>query len=310
MKLKDIRIRDPFIFPENGIYYLFGTTDDTCWSGEGKSFLCYKSRDLVEFEGPYTAFERFDGFWADRNFWAPEVHRYRDKYYMFASFKSAKSRRGTQILKAKRPEGPYRPVNGRPYTPQVWDCLDGTFFVEEDTPYSMFSHEWTQIGDGEFCVCPLFTDMTGKAGIPVTVLRASSAPWVRKYNGGYIADGCFLHRLKNGNLLLLWSSMSDEGYALGQAVSRNGIYGPYDPDFEPIMTKDAGHGMLFYTFYGQLMLILHQPNQTPDERAVLYEVGEDGDRLRIIREFGKEKTNGVRMDYLREGSGWTSKTGG
>ncbi|MDO4366395.1 MAG: hypothetical protein Q4D70_06330, partial [bacterium] len=37
-------------------------------------------------------------------------------------------------------------------------------------------------------------------------------------------------------------------------------------------TRDGGHGMLFNRFDGALMLSLHQPNKTPDERMKLFPV--------------------------------------
>ena len=48
MKPNDIQIRDPFLvsIKEEGMYYLFGTTDTNAWSGKGTGFDCYKSRDL------------------------------------------------------------------------------------------------------------------------------------------------------------------------------------------------------------------------------------------------------------------------
>src|SRR5579883_1414946 len=98
--LPDIRIRDPFILPlaEEQTYYLYGTTDENCWEGPADGFDCYWSRDLKQWEGPRQVFAASPQFWSDRNYWAPEAHRYEGRFVMLASFKSAHRRRGTQIL--------------------------------------------------------------------------------------------------------------------------------------------------------------------------------------------------------------------
>ena len=90
MKSSEIRIRDPFILSDakSGTYYLYGTTDKLPWGGPGEGFDVYAGRDLVNWEGPYPAFRKSKDFWAEENFWAPEVHKVDGTYYMFASFKA------------------------------------------------------------------------------------------------------------------------------------------------------------------------------------------------------------------------------
>lgn len=128
----DIRVRDPFIVPdhENKIYYLFGTTDPVTCNGAGEGFLVYESKDLLRWSEPVYAFRRPEGFWATKDFWAPEVYRYGGGWYMLASFKSDTHRRGTQILHAEQVKGPYLPISDGPVTPRDWECLDGTLFVD------------------------------------------------------------------------------------------------------------------------------------------------------------------------------------
>ena len=57
-----------------------------------------------------------------------------------------------------------------------------------------------------------------------------------------------------------------------QCVSESGsVRGPWTRH-TPLYTRDGGHGMLFNRFDGALMLSLHQPNKTPDERMKLFPV--------------------------------------
>lgn len=283
LSLQDIQIRDPFILPvpEEAVYYLFGSTDADIWNPPATGFDCYRSPDLTTWSGPYPAFRPPAGFWSDRNFWAPEVHRYRGRYFMFATFKADGISRGTQALVADAPAGPYRPHSDGPLTPPEWECLDGTLHVDENRqPWLVFCHEWVQIGDGTICALRLSEDLTAGIGEPVELFAASDAPWVdavdpRGRGPAYVTDGPFLHRASHGSLLMLWASFADGRYAQGVAVSDSGdVLGPWRHVEEPLFASDGGHGMVFRDFDGALHLAVHTPNRTPHERAILVPLAE------------------------------------
>lgn len=295
MKSEEITIRDPYIYTdkEKGSYYLFGTTDQNCWSGPGVGFDCYRSTDLTEWEGPIPAFRPEPGFWATTQFWAPEMHAYQGRYYLFATFKAEQAYRGTQILVADQPEGPYRPWSDGPVTPPDWECLDGTLHVDEEgQPWMVFCHEWVQIDNGAMYAMPLTADLRERAGRPVFLFNASEAPWVVRpawpEKGAqhqfptYVTDGPFLHRTKDGVLLMLWSSLGEEGYAMGIARSESGqVKGPWVQEPEPLWSKDGGHGMIFRTLGDELMLTLHQPNTPGQEHPRFFALVDEGDGLRL-----------------------------
>jgi len=277
----EIQIRDPFILTEGDCYYLFGTTDADPWK-EGRSFLCWRSRDLEHYEGPYTAFAPGADFEGTINFWAPEVHKVGMRFYMFASFLRPGKQRGTMILASDSPIGPYVPVSGETYTPGDWSCLDGTFFEEDGKLYSFFIHEWTQISDGTVELAQLKADFPGMVSAPVTLFRGSDAPWARAmWNGGYVTDGPFIWKLESGRLAMLWSGFGAEGYTLGVAYSDGGVHGPWVQDPEPLFRRDGGHGMIFRTLEGRLMLTLHSPNETPLERPYFFPLEERVGKLRL-----------------------------
>jgi hypothetical protein len=150
----------------------------------------------------------------------------------------------------------------------------------------VFCHEWVQVGDGEMCALPLRDDLRAAAGEPVLLFHASDAPWAAPIQGDkYVTDGPFLHRTAGGDLLMLWASIGPEGYAEGVARSESGtILGPWRQNPEPLFRRDGGHGMLFRTFEGELMLTLHRPNKSPDERPRFFRVREDGAGLVIVDE--------------------------
>ncbi len=290
MRFSDINIRDPFILLENGVYYLYGSRGHELWG------LCtgvdgYRSTDCVEWEGPFEVFHRPDDFWSDRNFWAPEVHKYQDRFYMFMSFKSAGRCRATQILTADTPLGPFR-VYSEPITPADWECLDGTFFVEEDgTPYMVFCHEWVQAGDGQMCAVELSRDLTHAVGEPMVLFCASEPEWAyspdwvpeeRGHGNVYVTDGPFLYRTAGGRLLMLWSSFTKDGYCEAVSYSESGkITGPWRHEKELLFSKDGGHGMLYRNKENELYFICHSPNEKRKEHPVIYSVAEQDGRLAV-----------------------------
>ena len=289
MRLDDIQIRDPFVLyvPEEGRYHLFGSTDVNIWSGPATGFDTYWSDDLQQWHGPTPAFRPRPEFWSHTQYWAPEVHRYRDAFYMFATFTAEGERRGTQALRSDRPEGPYEPWSNGPLTPRDWECLDGTLHVEDGVPYLVFCHEWKDVGDGEVQAIQLTDDLRAPVGEPVLLFRASEAPWARsiprpEFPQVFVTDGPSMHRTADGRLLMLWSSFGDQGYAMGVATSESGsVAGPWTQADEPIWPADGGHGMIFADAAGHLFLTLHTPNKTPHERARFFPLEETSDGLRL-----------------------------
>jgi arabinan endo-1,5-alpha-L-arabinosidase len=286
----DIHIRDPFVLPimAEKQYYLYGTTGSQAWTNVASGIDYYTSPDLQSWEGPFPAFRPPAKFWADRNFWAPEVHVFRGRYYMFASFKAEGVCRGTQILTADSPQGPFVPISDGPVTPRDWECLDGTLFVDaNDQPWIVFCHEWVQVGDGEICALRLSDDLESAIGEPHLLFRAAEAPWAHEIDSkgrkGYVTDGPWLHRLASGDLIMLWSSFGTGGYTVGVArsASRN-ILSVWEQVPEPLYTGDGGHCMVFRTFDGQLLLTYHRPNAFPDERPFFAPLRENASSLEIV----------------------------
>lgn len=280
---QDIQIRDPYVVLIDGKYYLYGTTDKNCWADKAVGFDAYVSDDLEHFEGPFPIFRPEPDFWADRNFWAPEMHVYRGEYYLFASFKAEGVCRGTQILKADSPLGPFKPWSDGPVTPRDWECLDGTLYIDEDEqPWMVFCHEWQQIKDGTMCAIPLTEDLRAAEGEAVTLFRASDPEWVTShpFPDTYVTDGPFLYRTKENELIMLWSTFCETGYAITYAESLSeGVLGPWKQRKTPLFDRDGGHGMLFTDKNGQLMLSIHSPNDTPNERPLFISIRDTGTGL-------------------------------
>ena len=174
MKNQDIIIRDPFILLVGDTYYMYGSNSLTLWEPGEESFYCYKSRDLENWEGPIEIFHKPEGFFADRNYWAPECIAYKGNYYLITTFASADTKKGIYILKADHPEGPFLPYSSR-LTPEDWTCIDGTVYVDGERIFLVYSHSFEDSPTGDMCCQELSADLTHSLTDPSPVLGAGSS---------------------------------------------------------------------------------------------------------------------------------------
>lgn len=268
MKLNEINLRDPFVMLYNDKYYLYGSR-----VAVQEGFDVYISDDLEDWSEAKSVFEKQEGFWATKQFWAPEVHLYDGKFYMFASFKADDLCRGTAILVSDTPDGEFK-VHSERITPADWECLDGTLYVENGTPYMVFCHEWLQVHDGEICAVEMSKDLKEAIGEPFLLWKATDAKWVSPVRGDsdYVTDGPFLYKTGDGKLRSLWSSFSNGEYVLATATSESGtIKGKWNVDDTLIYEKDGGHGMIFKTKDGKQKISLHSPNSHLQERPKFFD---------------------------------------
>ncbi|WP_426592101.1 glycoside hydrolase family 43 protein [Cellulomonas sp. McL0617] len=312
--LSEIRMRDPFILEVgSGGYVLYGTTDTNLWGGPATGFDCFTSDDLATWEGPIPAFRLPAEFWADTQFWAPEVVARGGRYFMFATLASTAPEAGPraiQVLVADEPIGPFVPWSDGPVTPRDVPCLDGTLFIDEDaTPWLVYSRGAEGvaggepgIADGEMYALRLSDDLRASAGTPILLFQASDAPWSKPLwfpegveppeqlnlaKDPLFTDGPYLIRSENGSLLMIWSSFGEEGYAIGVALSTTGqVAGPWIQRDEPLWARNGGHGMIFTDPQGAERLVFHWPNETPDERVKLVNVDVADDGIRLLDDTG------------------------
>ena len=296
LKTEDVRIRDPFIYADHQTktYYMYAALHCGVGVYASRDLTCWKQRppvlELPESDDIHTV-------------WAPEMHEYKGKYYLFVTLTYKKKLpvkkpvsqgnwpemhvRGTHVFHADSPLGPFKPFKKASHTPEGWMALDGTLFVEEDTPYMVFCHEWVQTIDGTMDYIPLKDDLSDTVGKPQLMFRASSAPGARQGpEQGKITDGCFLYRSpRSGRLFMIWSTfIVGKGYSVVLTHSKSGtIRGPWKSQ-ELIYAEDGGHGMLFTSFDNHLMMALHQPNGRGKERLHLFRMIDNGESLEVDKE--------------------------
>ena len=295
--LDSISMSDPYIYPDekSHTYYLTGTGG-----------RLYKSKDLKMWTGPYRIID-LTGTWMDGH-WvaAAEIHHIGSKYYLAGTWSDHGHlieyvprrynvpRNQTQLLVADTPDGPYKPlVADHEFClgPEDWDIIDGTLYQENDTTYMVFVHEWTQLIDGTMAYMPLSKDLTHRTAEPTTIFRASEADWSKEMNSigeatfglkmpGWVTDGPEMFRTKTGKLGMLWSSWGAHRYAQGVAYSESGsIKGPWVQEHDAFKGDNSGHGMIFTSFGGKRLFIIHHAEEHGPRKPQLYEIDDSGDKL-------------------------------
>jgi beta-xylosidase len=297
LKLDSIRLSDPYILADKATqtYYMTGTGG-----------RMWKSKDLETWSGPYRVIETNPASWMGPRpmIWAAEIHEHNGKYFNFATFTNREvkidtvngniiERRACHVLVSDRPDGPYLPMNDPEYLPAHMPTLDGTFWVEPDgTPYMIFCHEWLQNGNGTMERIQLKPDLSGTIGEAKILFRASDSPWSREKDEegndvpNKVTDGPFLFRTQTGRLGMIWTSWIYDVYTQGVAYSESGtINGPWIHEKDPITPPNFGHGMMFRTFEGELLMAVHSHrsvNGVYMRYPKLFRVDDRGERIVVF----------------------------
>lgn len=175
------------------------------------------------------------------------------------------------------------------YLPADKPTLDGTFWVENGIPYMVYCYEWLQNWDGTIEKIRLKNDLSGSTGDGKVLFKASESPWSKEKNNegqiipNKVTDGPFLFKTRTGRLGMLWTSWIHDVYAQGVAYSASGtLDGPWIHDKELITPPNFGHGMLFRTFEGKLLMSVHSHKSVNGRYIripVLFEVDDSGDKI-------------------------------
>lgn len=303
---QNVAIRDPFIYVDSaaGRYYMYGTAD----TSDGKlGFDVRETSDqtLQTWDPPKPVWRKPDDFWGVRAYWAPEVHKYKGKYYLFATFEAPGRPRAVQILSADSPEGPFKVHSPEPVTPPEYFALDGTLYVDKKgDPWMVYSREHISVYDGQMRAVRLRDDLTGTlASTDILLFTASSFPlsahWERDGQRCYVTDGPQMLRLSNRELVMLWSTNTYLpqpifwGYGVVVSRSTSGeVQGPWVHDTQPLYNGFAGHGQVFQSPNRGLILSMHQPNNGGGPYPMFLQVYENKGRL-TLSEPAPETCSGI-----------------
>lgn len=298
-KTEDIRLSDPFILADDatGMYYMTGTGG-----------MLWRSKDLRVWDGPFRVAQTDSESWMGPRpmIWAAELHKYNGKYYYFATFTNQSEfigeyrgnkieRRACHVLVSDTPDGPYVPMADKTYLPADQPTLDATLWVEDGKPYMLFCHEWLQNWNGTVEKIRLKDDFSGTAGERTLLFTAFDSPWSReKHEDGSITpnkvtDGPFVFKTKTGKLGMIWTSWKFSEYTQGVAYSASGkLDGPWIQEKNQITPPNYGHGMIFRTFDGKLILCCHSHDKVNGATVRIpayFLLDDSGDKIKVIGRY-------------------------
>ncbi|MBQ8178669.1 MAG: family 43 glycosylhydrolase [Clostridia bacterium] len=255
-KTEEIHLRDPFIITEGDSYYLTGTlTHDSISDGYGVPL--YQSSDLCTWKGPILIVDQAKGFESYSNFWAPEIHKVGNEFWLLVTLEPKGGKRGTYLFISDKVDGEYA-LKSR-VTPENMFSLDGTLYEEDGQKYIVYCYEWVEAHDGQIRVVKLRDDLSIDLSSDKLLFKASDNVFYAKSNFNLITDGPYLYK-DNNKLKMLWSTFGiGKGYMLLSATSKGGVLDEWVQD-TLVFDRDGGHGMIFETLAGEKKILMHSPN--------------------------------------------------
>ena len=276
---------DPFVLFEGGKYYAYATQT------RGTGFQLMESTDLVHWTNHVLDFPIP---WSREHYWAPEVVRYKNQFYLTYSALDPDTRKHhIAIATADRPTGPFthRNLLVRGDDNKV-GVIDATHFFEPDgSAFLIYSEETPRR-----VVLRTASDDLLSVGGEVTELIRPDLDWERGVNEAPTIT------FRNGVYHLFYSAGPYEGtkqsgrYSVGHALAK-ALKGPYVKSPRPILesvegaTYGPGHQCLVATADGSWWMLYHawdavgQPRygQNPSGRTLrLDRVEWTGDEPRVV----------------------------
>ncbi|GAA5198164.1 hypothetical protein GCM10023322_70920 [Rugosimonospora acidiphila] len=335
LTMPQMTLHDPYILPDetSHTYFLYTANSSSTSGDPAHGIMAYQSKDLIHWSVPkvvYTVPTSPDAWNDSESPWAPEVHLYDGKYYLFTTLHNpsditdpsqpgpdstrwiATYRRASILAVADSPVGPFVDMNVKaPLTDPTFDTLDGTLYVDPTgKPYLVFANEWLQKLDGTIDALPLSNDLSTATGEPIFMWKSSDAPWYKDplYGGRYttvtddkqlsakqltgdVTDGPELYTTPDGSLVSMWATYRDDTYIETQAISRTGnIAGPWE-QLPPLVWGDKGHGMVFQDFNGDMHMIMHNHMSSGTPRGEIYDMQLTNDGFKVLAH--REDLDGV-----------------
>lgn len=209
-------IRDAQIFEENGTYYLIGTAPPF-WGGPNPGIRIFSSKDILNWKFEKLLISRSEmdsSVWHFDRFWAPEVHKIGEKYYLLFNARNEmpkyKHRHGCGVAVADHLMGPYEIVTkDEPLT----YGNDLSFFEDTDGKVYAYWNESKKITGSEIDLKTM--DLKEKNYFFTTEEGAWDQVGIE---GAYMI-------LNDGIYYLFYSSWS-RGYEIGYATSKSPL-GPF-----------------------------------------------------------------------------------
>ncbi len=228
---------DPFVFKDtNGIYYCYVT---------GKGFTLFLSKDLVKWaKASSNPFPSSNYKWAIDNFWAPEVVKLGNMYYMHYTGKDADGFMKIGMAKSSSPLGPFVDVSDKAfYSRANKSIIDSDIFFDDDgKAYMYFANDMstnyvpgsTTKKRSEIWAIEIKPDLTDTIG-PAKLLFFPVQSWENPSNNDSWNEAPTMIK-RNGIYYLMYSANCYcDNYGVGYAIARSPM-GPF--------TKYSGNPIL------------------------------------------------------------------
>jgi beta-xylosidase len=245
-------LADPTIFLDNGTYYLYGTN-----SPEG--FLVYTSDDLIHWSVPAQgslALRKGEAY-GEKGFWAPQVFRYNEQYYMAYT-----ANENIAVAVSNHPAGPFRQNKLAPIEAPTRQ-IDPYVFFDDDGKIYLYH---VRLADGNrIVVAEMTDDLMAIKEETVKECIVAATEWENTPQADWtVAEGPTV--LKHKGLYYLFYSANDFrniDYAVGYAVAHS-PYGPWEKTTDsPIISRHiigyngTGHGDFFQDKNGDRKYVFH-----------------------------------------------------
>ncbi len=256
-------IGDPCIIVEDKKYYMFTTARN------GGNLNCYVSDDMKYYNFVGEAIDKNKSF-GKIDFWAPEVIKYNNEFYLFYSARDKEGTIHINVAKSSIITGPYIDLNqNRPLLNLDKDTTDGYPFIDKDgRTYLFFVLNCTtnvikNKHISQICVVEIEKDFSSTKG-DIHILLTPSEKWELKSPNNYFRNESPGVVYKDGTYFLTYSANNhrDINYCSGLAKSKN-ILGPYIKNKEPIAKRiegvisSPGHISYFYDLKGNFKCAYH-----------------------------------------------------
>lgn len=247
---------DPSVIRVGKDYWAVATSSE--WSPQ---FPILHSVDLVNWEVVGSVFSHRP-MWATGNFWAPEITRHNDSFYIYYVARRKNGPLSVAVAVATKPQGPYNDLG--PLVSQPAGSIDPVTFKDENGNWYLI---WKEDGNSRRQPCVIWAQRLADNGVtllgePKELIR-NEASWE-----GAVVEGPFIVR-RGQYFYMFYSGNGCCGlkcnYALGVARAPS-LLGPWEKNpANPILTgnnewKCPGHGSIVDDPSGRHWLMYHAYN--------------------------------------------------
>ncbi len=231
-------LADPHVFKDtDGTYYMYVT---------GLGYPCFSSKDLVNWKYETNVFRKNTAKWATRSFWAPEVIKVGDKYYLHYTAAREDDIKHIGVAVSNSPTGPFVDMDNKPFIDNgTKGTIDSHVFIDDDgRTYMYYSNAMStnpvpELGwkkRSEIFVVEIKPDFSGFLSEPVMLIYPQQSWEFNPSSNEYWNEGAVVLK-NNGMYYLIFSAncFCAANYAVGYATATSPM-GPF--------TKSVGNPIL------------------------------------------------------------------